>query len=54
MLMRSQWEWIRTECKLFGVVQTEEEVGKGLRCVVNDFDGLGVVSTELYDLWLDR
>ena len=52
--MGSKRERVGSESKLFGIVEAEEEVGKGLWGVINDFDGLGVVSSELYGLWLDR
>lgn len=54
MLMSSQRKLIWRECKLFGVVEAEEEVGDGWGGIVDDFDSLNALPSELHHLGLDR
>lgn len=54
MLMAGQRKWIRRECKLLGVVEAEEEVRDGRGSIVDDFDRLDALPSELHHLRLDR
>lgn len=53
MFVRGEGEGLWGEGELFGVVEAEEGVGDGGGGVVDDFDGLLPLPTELHHLRLD-
>lgn len=52
--MTCQWKGIGWEWKFFGVVQAKEDVGDGGGRIIDNFNGLNVISPELDDLRFDR
>lgn len=54
MFVRGEGKRIWGETKLFCVVEAKEEVGDGRSGVVDDFDGLCVLPSELNYLGFDR
>ena len=54
MLERGEGEGVRSKSELLSVVEAEEEIGNGRRCVVYDLYGLLALPAELNHLGLDR
>jgi hypothetical protein len=53
MLVGCEGKRIGGKGELLYVVEAEEEICYGVRGVVDDLDGLAILSTELHDLWFD-
>lgn len=54
MFVRGEWKRIWRKWELFSVVEAEKEIGDCVVGVINNFDGLGILTAELDDLWLYR
>lgn len=53
MLIRRKGEGIWLKCEFFCVIKAEKEVGQCIISIIDDFDGLMIVSSKLYYFWFN-